>query len=65
MQRIQLEVFSNVGGLVGENEGTITNSYVTISVIAIGSFSDVGGLVGVNGGIITNSYAMGSVFRRG
>ena len=48
-----------VGGLVGQNEGTITNSYATGSVEGFGV---VGGLVGENdGGSITNSYATGDV----
>ena len=47
-----------VGGLVGQNNGTITNSYATGSV----SGNDyIGGLVGANQGTITNSYATGSV----
>ena len=54
---------SFVGGLVGNNHGTITNSY------ALGTVSgrfDIGGLVGVNNGqgIITNSHAMGTVSGR-
>jgi hypothetical protein len=47
-----------VGGLVGLNGGTVSNSY------AIGSVSgsiDVGGLVGGNGGTVSNSYSTGSV----
>ena len=47
-----------IGGLVGFNEGTITNSYATGSV---SGSSSVGGLVGFNEGTITNSYATGSV----
>ena len=51
---------SVVGGLVGNNYGTITNSYSTGSVTGRGI--DVGGLVGVLiNGSITNSYATGSV----
>jgi len=48
-----------VGGLVGYNGGTVTNSYATGSV----SGSEyVGGLVGGNDdGTVTNSYATGSV----
>jgi len=47
-----------VGGLVGYNDGTITNSYATGSVEG----NDyVGGLVGANLGTVTNSYATGSV----
>ena len=49
----------DVGGLVGINRGTITNSYATGSVSGAGS---IGGLVGFNnGGTITNSYATGTV----
>lgn len=47
------------GGLVGENQGTISNCY---SKVNINSGSTIGGLVGFNyGGTITNSYATGSV----
>ena len=49
---------SYVGGLVGVNGGTITNSYATGDVLGNDS---VGGLVGFNGGTITNAYATGSV----
>ena len=49
-----------VGGLVGQNNGSIANSYATGSVDGDGAF--VGGLVGyISGGSITNSYATGSV----
>ena len=47
-----------VGGLIGDNFGTIENSYVMGNVK--GGFK-VGGLVGENYGMITNSYAMGNV----
>jgi len=47
-----------VGGLVGLNNGTVSNSYATGNV----SGSEyVGGLVGYNAGSISNSYATGSV----
>ena len=51
---------SAVGGLMGGNFGTVSNSYATGSVS--GSY-DVGGLVGNNnsGGSISNSYATGTV----
>ncbi len=49
---------SDVGGLVGENEGTITNSYAAGSV---SGSSSVGGLVGSNDADIASSYAVGSV----
>jgi trimeric autotransporter adhesin len=47
-----------VGGLVGYNQGTISNAYAT------GSISGnvmVGGLVGYSEGTISNAYATGSV----
>ncbi|ALG74230.1 hypothetical protein AL072_24980 [Azospirillum thiophilum] len=46
-----------VGGVAGENRGSITNVYVTGSVQ--GSY--VGGLVGKNTGTITGSYATATV----
>ena len=59
---INVHIMGNedVGGLVGDNEGTITNSYTTGFVL--GS-RWVGGLVGFNrsGATITNSYATSSV----
>ena len=47
-----------VGGLVGLNHGTVSNSYVTGSV---SGYEGVGGLVGVSDGVVNNSYATGSV----
>ena len=47
-----------IGGLVGDNSGTITNSYTMGSVEGN---TLVGGLVGTNNGFITSSYATGSV----
>jgi hypothetical protein len=47
-----------VGGLVGNNEGTISNSYSTGSVTGTGW---VGGLVGVNLATVSNSYSTGRV----
>ena len=51
-----------VGGLVGTNKGTITNSYSTgtVSGLSYGS-NAVGGLVGGNEGTITNCYSTGTV----
>ena len=46
----------NVGGLVGFNSGTITNSYTMGAVKGVRS---VGGLAGFNSDTITNSYATG------
>ena len=47
-----------VGGLAGDNEGTIENSYATGTVTGNNL---VGGLVGDNGGRIEKSYAMANV----
>ena len=58
---------SYVGGLVGRNDGTISNSYATGAVESSFSSSSyynssyVGGLVGENDGTINNSYATGTV----
>jgi hypothetical protein len=49
---------SYVGGLVGLNDGTVSNSYSTGSVSGT---SHVGGLVGMNDGTVDNSYSTGSV----
>jgi len=46
------------GGLVGYNDGTITNCYSTGN---ISGNNWTGGLVGSNGGTINNSYSTGSV----
>ena len=50
-----------VGGLVGDNEGSIRASYATGAVHGGAGGDAVGGLVGNNGGSITASYAMGKV----
>ena len=49
--------FSSVGGLVGENDGTVSNSYSTGSVTG----GSVGGLVGQNDGTVNDSYSASSV----
>jgi len=49
---------SCVGGLVGNNDGTISNSYSTATVMGT---TYAGGLVGCNYGTISNSYAAGNV----
>ena len=56
---------NRVGGLVGNNAGVITNSYVTGTVLGTGS--QIGGLVGGSGtnAIIKNSCATASVSRTG
>ena len=47
-----------IGGLVGVNLGTVSNSYSTGSVTGIWS---AGGLVGNNLGTVSNSYSTGNV----
>ena len=49
---------TTVGGLVGNNEDTVTESYATGSVEGD---DRVGGLVGLNSDTVTESYATGSV----
>jgi hypothetical protein len=58
LEEVDVSGNMNVGGLVGYNKGTITNSYSSGSV---SGSSRVGGLVGINKGTITNSYSSGSV----
>jgi len=47
-----------IGGLVGVNKGTVSNSYSTGSLTGV---SWVGGLVGQNDGTVSNSYSTGHV----
>lgn len=47
-----------VGGLIGSNTGTITQSY---SNATVSGKMHVGGLAGANGGTITKSFALGNV----
>ena len=54
---------NDVGGLVGFNSGSISNSYAAGNVI--GSGFHFGGLVGSNNGSISNSYAAGNVIGSG
>jgi hypothetical protein len=57
--------YGDVGGLVGENHGTITRCYSTCSVGAGSNYSS-GGLIGYNSsGTVSNSYATGSVVGSG
>lgn len=49
---------SEIGGLVGENQGAIVNSFVSGAGSVASTFIYAGGLVGYNnGGTVTNSYA--------
>jgi len=49
-----------VGGLVGVNYGTVSNSYST-GTVSGGKNHCVGGLVGYNEGTVSNSYSTGPV----
>ncbi len=49
---------NQVGGLVGNNDGAINNSYAIADVSGV---IRVGGLVGYNSGTVNNSYASGNV----
>lgn len=51
---------NDVGGLVGLNHGTVSNSYATGGVSGDGSMF-IGGLVGDNAGTVSKSYATGDV----
>ena len=51
---VSIRANSDVGSLVGENNGTIINSYVTTATI-VGN-QRIGGLIGWNRGTIINSY---------
>ena len=53
---------SNLGGLVGGNEGTISNSHAGVTVS--GKHEYAGGIVGINGGTVSGSYATGAVSGR-
>jgi hypothetical protein len=58
-----------VGGLAGDNEGTIVDSSATgktsISASAINFDTHAGGMVGFNSGTIASSFAEGAVSARG
>jgi hypothetical protein len=45
-----------VGGLVGDNEGTVSNSYSTGRVAGYWSVGALVGLIGYNAGTVSNSY---------
>ena len=57
----------NIGGLAGFANGTISNSYATGTVTAVGGATNVGGLIGVtdNNTTVSNSYATGNVIGSG
>src|SRR5690554_3079826 len=49
---------NNVGGVIGYNNGTVSNVYTKVD---IQGQSNLGGLIGYNNGTITNAYATGNV----
>jgi hypothetical protein len=57
-ENINITARSHVGGLVGRNEGDVSDSYSTGRVTGD---EYVGGLVGVNDGAVSNSCSTGSV----
>ena len=54
-----------VGGICGENGGTITNCYNSGVVIAVNRKSVAGGICGYNEGTITNCYNSGNISAEG
>ena len=59
----RLACHGSVGGLVGDNEGTIASSRST--GVVSGLTDNFGGLAGENSGTITDSYATGNVSGKG
>ncbi len=51
---------TDVGGLVGDNYGTIQNSYSSVNITS-SNVGNVGGLVGISGGSISNCYSTGNI----
>ena len=60
---VNVTVISNslVGGLVGDNNGTVRNSYATGNVTSSEGYGYVGGLAGWNWGTVSKSYSTCSV----
>ena len=58
LQNVNVTGRTNVGGLVGLNDGTISNAYV---IGSINGTDYVGGIVGSNSGKINNVYSAGSI----
>ena len=59
----RLACYGSVGGLVGDNGGTIASSHST--GVVSGLTDNFGGLAGENSGTITDSYATGNVSGKG
>jgi hypothetical protein len=58
VENVNITGWHNVGGLVGNNSGSLTACYATGSV---GGVSQVGGLLGINGGSLISCYSTCSV----
>ena len=58
LEEVKVLGLGRVGGLVGDNDGTITSSYAVGTMMGA---DYVGGLVGTSSGSITSSCAMGDV----
>ncbi len=61
LENVQVLGSGSVGGLVGDNDGTVSQCYSTGSVLGR---DYVGGLVGSNGGTVSGCYSTGSVSGR-
>ncbi|WP_295092600.1 GLUG motif-containing protein, partial [uncultured Ruminococcus sp.] len=57
--------YDYVGGVCGENYGTITNCYLSGEVTASGDYAYVGGVCGYHEGTVTNCYYTGAVTASG
>ncbi len=61
----------NVGGIVGLNEGTVSNTYVegayksTSMLVYIGGRTNIGGIAGSNTGTVKNSFVTANVYAYG
>jgi hypothetical protein len=53
-------VADNIGGIAGQNNGTIERVSSSIAITATG-YDNVGGIAGTNNGIIQDSYSIGDV----
>jgi hypothetical protein len=49
-------ITQSVGGLIGDNEGTLNKSY---SAVTVSGDDEVGGLVGLNNGMVSDCYSTG------
>ena len=61
--QIRDNVNASIGGLVGTNNGYITNSHSSLSISA--NYGKLGGLVGTNSKKISSSYFKASLLRQG